>query len=236
MAASFIPALIIKHNNDVYLTPDLVIGNYGTIPTIGAGVTIDGDYWAVPITDEGIVTNFNYVPTTPDNTDAPTPQSFHVFRITARLGNDSWYVRGTTTTVIGSSPTEYGYIQASNDAECCAENPVALPTDVPVLAGCQLMCEFDADGNYFGMWGLPSLSGNLRYYPYGYFNGVLLPSLTATGYATPTALVNALNGNGTWDNVGVWSVTADGQLKVTQTDGPGTDEICVNVVTVNPSA
>ena len=101
MAATFISALVIKHNNDVYLTDDLVVGVTMPIPTPGNGAVLDGDYWAVPITDNGIVTGFDFEPTTATDTTPPTPQSFHVVRVTNRFGNDVWYLRGTTTNTFG---------------------------------------------------------------------------------------------------------------------------------------
>lgn len=237
MSATFIPALVIKHNNDVYLTPDLVVGNTMSIPTPGSGAVIDGDYWAQPITD-AIVSGFNFIPTSPDSEDAPTPQSFHVFRLVNRFGNDVWYVVGRTTfDGAAQSPvsTEFGYIQAAQDAECCSDDPRTLPTDTPLLAPCQLMCEYNADNQYFAVFALPTLTGNLRYYPYGYFNGVALPSLTPTGYATAGALVSALNGNGTWNDVGTWVDTGNGIIQVNQTNGSGEDVVCIVVTTVNPS-
>lgn len=237
MAATFIPALVIKHNNDVYMNTDtLSVGTIMDIPTPGSGAVIDGDFWAVPITDD-VVSGFNFIPTSADSTDAPTAQSFHVFRLVNRFGNDSWYVRGTTTAAEGGSPSSCGYIQAAADAECCSETPCSLPTDVPVIAPCQTLCEWDADSKYFGIFALPTLTGNSRYYPYGYYNNVLLTAGTSTGYATPTTLLSFLN-SGTWGAIGTWSYVDEDetQLKVTLAAGDGTDVICVAIVTVNPSA
>lgn len=235
MSATFIPALVIKHNNDVYLTPDLVVGVTMSIPTPGSGGVIDGDFWAVPINNYGIVSGFNFEPTTPNSTDAPSDQSFHVFRLISRFGNDVWYVRGSSTSNDdASSPTNFGYIEASQDAECCSETPRALPTDIPDLAPCQEMCEWDADQSYFAVFQLPALTGTTpNFYAYGSFNGVPLTALSSTGYASPGALVTALNTN--WSSVGTWAYT-NGVLKVTQTDGPGTDVLCVNIIAINPSA
>lgn len=238
MASTFIPALVIKHNNDVYQdTDNLTAGTIMDIPTPGAGGVIDGDFWAVPITDN-VISGFNYIPTSPTSTDAPTAQSFHVFRLVSRLGNDSWYVRGTTTAADGGSPASCGYIQAAADAECCSETPCSLPTDIPVIVPCQVMCEWDANNKYFGEFGLPELTGNLRYYPVGYFNDVLLTAGDATGYATKDTLLSFLN-SGAWGAIGTWTYgtgTGANSLKVTQASGAGTDVICVQIITVNPSA
>ncbi len=229
MSATFIPALVIKHNNSVFLTSDLEVGVTMSIPTPGAGGVIDGDYWAVPISDYGVVTGFNFEPTTPDalQEDAPTLQSFHVFRLISRFGNDVWYVRGTTTTD-AESPANAGYIEASQDAECCDATPRTLPTDVPGLYPCQTACEWNADSNYFFVLGLPTDIGT--YTGNGYLNGEALPQITgATGAAIQTAL------NASWTNVGspnvaiTWTVT-DGKAVGVITDGTGEDVLCANIV------
>jgi hypothetical protein len=227
MSATFIPALVIKHNNSVFLTADLVAGVTMAIPTPGSGGVIDGDYWAVPISDYGIVSGINFEPTTPDSTDAPTLQSFHVFRLISRLGNDVWYVRGSTT-FDGESPANAGYIQASQDAECCDETPRTLPTDIPELVPCQTACEWNADNNYFFTIGLPTDAGT--YTGNGYLNGEELPEITG---ATPAAIQTALNAN--WTNVGspnvviTWTVTDLVAMGVI-TDGTGQDTLCAKIV------
>lgn len=229
MSATFIPALVIKHNNSVFLTPDLAVGVTMTIPTPGAGGVIDGDYWAVPISDYGIVTGFNYTVTTPEDTDPPTLQSFHVFRLISRFGNDVWYVRGTTTTD-GESPANAGYIQAAQDAECCEADPATLPTDVPLMQPCQTACEWDTDENYFFLISVPTDAGT--YTANGYLNGETLSA--ATG-ATPTALVSSMNS--LWTNQGspqiaiTWTLINDTTIKGVITAGDGADTLCANVTT-----
>lgn len=227
MAATFLSGLVIKHNNDVYLTDDLEVGVIQPIPTPGGIYSLDGDYWAVPITNYGVVTGFNFVPTSAQDTDAPTPQSFHVFRLTSRFGYDSWYVRGTTTNT-SSSPVEYGYIEASQDSECCDATPRTLPTDVPSLQPCQVACEWNADNDYFFVLGLPTDTGT--YSATGYLNGETLPTLTA---ATPALLQTALNSQ--WTNQGspnvviTWTVTDLVAMGVI-TDGTGADTLCAKIV------
>lgn len=236
MAASFIPALVIRHNNDVYLTEDLVVGVTQSIPTPGSGGVIDGDYWAVPITDHGIVTGFKFTPTTPDSTEPPTPQSFHVFRLTTRFGYDVWWVRGTTTTD-GASPTNPGYIEAAQAAECCAEDAVDLPTDVPELFPCQTACEFDADGSYFFILSVPTLGAGESYVANGYLDDEALTELTS---GTVGGLVTALNAS--WDGLGSPSIaitwtqldagtTGLAVIKGTITSGgDGTSDLCAKII------
>lgn len=226
MSATFISGLVIKQNNEVYLTDDLVVGVIKPVPTPGGIYSLDGDYWAVPITNYGVATGFNFVPTFATDTDAPTPQSFHVFRLTSRFGNDSWYVRGTTS-LSGDSPAEAGYIEVSQDAECCAESPRTLPTDVPDIVPCQVACEWNADENYFVVLGLPTDTGT--YTGTGYMNGEALPTITA---ATPAALETQLNNN--WTNLGspnvaiTWTVTNLVAMGVI-TDGTGEDSFCASI-------
>ena len=231
MAATYIPALVIKRNNDVYLTPDLEVGVMMSIPTPGAGGSIDGDYWAVPISDYGVVTGFNFVPTTSDApaSEAPTLQSFHVFRLVNQtpLTDQVWWVRGTTS-FDSASPGNDGYIQVSQQAECCADDQSSLPTDVPGLYPCQVACEFDANGAYFVILGLPTDEGT--YTANGYINGEALPQITgATGAALQTAL------NSSWTNVGspnvviVWTVT-DGIAKGVITSGDGETVLCASII------
>lgn len=227
MAATFIPALVIKHNNDVYLNADLEVGVIQTIPTPGAGGVPDGDYWAVPITNFGIVTGFNFTPTTPDSTDEPTLQSFHVFRLITRFGNDVWYVRGATTGDGSGSPANNGYIEASQDAECCDETPRVLPTDVPVLLPCQEACDWDEDENYFFVLGLPTDAGT--YTATGYLNGEALTSATGANAAALETSLNSL-----WTNQGspqiaiTWTVS-NGIAKGVITDGNGDDVLCAKI-------
>ena len=228
MAATFIPALVIKHNNDVYLNADLEVGVTMSIPTPGSGAVIDGDYWAVPISDYGIVTGFNFdLPADPTSTDPPTPQSFHVFRLVNRFGNDVWYVRGTTTTD-GESPANPGYIQAAQDAECCSEDPAELPTDVPQMLPCQTACETNADGDYFFLLALPTDAGT--YTANGYMNGETLTTATGTNAATLASSLNSL-----WDGVGsptvvvTWTVANDTTILGVITDGSGYDTLCAVV-------
>lgn len=233
MAATFISALVIKHNNDVYQE-----GVTMDIPTPGAGGVPDGDFWAVPITDN-VLSGYNYVPTSATSTTPPTTQSFHVFKLTNRFGNDNWVVRGTTTAAASGSPSECGYIQAAKDAECCDESPCNLPTDIPVQAACQLMCEWNTDSLYFAKFALPTLAvAGYRYYPYGYYNNVLLGAASAIGYGSKGALLTFLNTEASWAAIGTWSYADAGQniLQVVQSAGSGANVVCISIIALNPSA
>lgn len=227
MAASFIPALVLKHNDTVFLDTDLVA--YGTVqlvPTPGAGGRPDGNYWAVPINNFGIVTGLDFVPLE-DSAVAPTAQSFQTLRlITSKAYGkaDYWYIRGT----------ENDYINSSSAAECC-DAPYPMPDDVPPLAGVQLMCQYNnpTDQQYFATFGVPvPLGFGDRYYAYGYFDGVALPNLSASGYLTPALLVSAMQS--TWGATvgGTFTLSSDGlTVTLTQSAGDGTSEIGINIFT-----
>lgn len=238
MASSFISALVIKHNNTLFKNDDNgVIGKTMSIPTPGSGGSPHGDFWAVPVADYGVFTGFKFEPTTPNNATPPTLDSFHVFLLVNEnaKGRDSWWVRGRTTYTTVGSPQEYGYIQAAADAECCDATPGQLPTDLPLFSACQEMCQWDANGKYFAIWQLPSLSGNLRYLAYGRFNGVALTALTATGYTSGALLATGMTS--AWGTAAGGTFTfANNALQLVQTAGDGDDVICVTIATVNPSA
>lgn len=238
--ASYITALAIQKNNSVYLSDASAYKSSTDIITSGIGVTmevpcpdsssggvIDGDYWAKPVND-GVVAGFTYIPYNlgDPTAEAPDAQSFAVTRISSRFSSDDWYILGTSREYINSC------------AACCDTSPAVLmptATDLPLEAGCQTLCQQDTDGNYFGVVGLPTLVGGVyvKYYPFGYFNDEALTSASVSGYTSTGTLLTFLNDN--WSSVGTWSVS-NGVLIVTQTDGPGTDVLCVQVVAINPSA
>lgn len=243
--ASYITALVIQKNSSVFISENGIsaeksgseevttgLGAQMEIPcpdSSGGGV-IDGDFWAVPV-NEGLPAGFNYqgYNLADASATAPTPSSFAVVKISSRLSSDSWYVLGTSADYIASC------------AVCCGDSPVPMPTDddLPLQPGCQLMCQYNngTDQQYFATLGLPALTGNKRYFPYGYFNGEALPAASASGYATVAALLTFLNTAVTgWAAVGTWTATVDElTLIATQTDGPGTDELCAAVAAINPS-
>jgi hypothetical protein len=238
--ASYIQALVVRFNNDTFVDDPTVTRVSGANITTGIGSTkavpcpdsvsggvIDGDYWAKPI-NEGTVSDFLFVPYNVNESisSQPTEDSFAVVRISSRFTRDVWWVVGTSTQYLASC------------AVCCSDSPVAMPdaTDLPVEAGCQVMCNQFSNGLYFATLGLPILIGNERYYPFGYFNGEALPTATGLGYATTGDLLTFLNTADTgWAAVGTWTVS-NGALIVQQTDGPGTDILCAAVSAINPSA
>lgn len=257
--ANYITAIVIQKNNSVFIREDginaeKIPGSPGEYAT-GLGVSmeipcpdnsssgqIDGDFWAVPV-NEGLPAGFNYIPYNPAelNQTPPTPQSFAVVKISSNASSDDWYVLGTSVQYIASCNA------------CCGVTPVPMPTiyALPLQPGCQVMCNWNNGTlqQYFAILGLPALNFNRRYYPYGAFNNILLPTANSVGYVSTTTLlaflntsttVSTVNGvttyTGGWGIVGVWTVSADGlTLTATQAAGPGTDLLCASVASINPS-
>lgn len=238
--ASNITALVIQFNHTPYVGDVDVTRVSGSNRTTGIGIStiipcpdnggvIDGDYWATPVND-GVVNGFIYKSYNIAEavSSKPTVDSFAVVRITDSKTSKFYYALGTSTQYLASC------------AVCCSDPLVPMPdaTDLPFEAGCQTLCNFDADNNYFAVLGLPTLTGNARYFPFGYFNNVELPAATGTGYATTGDLLTFLNTAVTgWAAVGTWTLSGDGETVIaTQTDGPGDDVLCAYITAINPSA
>lgn len=233
MAASYISAKVIQKNDNVYLCFDGTLGvNVGNnqvgqmqaIPTPSTAY-VDGDYWAVPV---GLNTfsGFNFVPTSATDTNAPTPDSFHVVRIKDKESADWWYIRGVSYSTTAGN---YGYVQASQDAEDGVISGARLmPTDIPPIGGRQDVCTPNSVGAYAIYLGLPTISGTETYKPFGTFNNVALPAAATNGYTSVANLLTFLNAS--WTNLGspaqaiVWTATADNLTVIgTLTGGDGTD-------------
>jgi hypothetical protein len=239
--ASYISANVIRFNDNSFVDEVSAAKSGSAHYPTGVGVTkqvpcpdaqsggvIDGDYWATPV-NEGTVSDFTFKPYNVNEvvSSKPTVDSFAVVRISSRFSRDVWWVQGTSTQYLASC------------AVCCSDSPVAMPvaTSLPLQAGCQTLCNFDEDDNYFATLGLPTLTPGVgRYYPFGNFNNAALPAAASTGYANTTTLLTFLNTAVTgWAAVGTWTLE-DGTIKVTQTDGPGDEVLCAAIVSINPSA
>lgn len=240
---AYIPALVVQKNNSVYIATTGVtvqksggnvitsgVGLSTEIPTPEGGGIPDGDYWAIPTNDAGIVSSFTYLPynaNDPIGSILPNPQAFKVCRIMNLNASDYWYIVGTVAQ----------YITADGGA--------ALPTTITAqIAGCQSLGEWDVNSKYFVVLQLPALTTgsntNSRYYPYGTFNGVALPAASSSGYSTSGALLTFLNAS--WTNVGSpnstinWTLSADGlTLLGEESSGVGIDRFCGAIAAINPS-
>jgi len=212
---AYITALVLQHDNDQFINGGINPGVLQLIPTPLSGGYVFADYWAVPVTD-GIVSSWQYIPTTPNALTKPDPQAVHVVRINSNNVADTWWVFGNST--------EYNF--ASRDAECCTSPGLAMPTTIANIAPCQALCAND-DGNQFGAFGLPSPDGG-TYVANGTYNGTALPQVTG---ATAAALVIALQANASWGAIGTWAKTAD-NLTLTVTGAAVSDPQDPNILCV----
>jgi hypothetical protein len=185
------------------------------IPTPNSGGFVFADYWGVPVND-GIVSSWQWIPTTPNSLVKPDPQAIHAVRINSNSVPDTWYAFGNST--------EYNF--ASRDAECCTSPGLAMPTTIANIAPCQALCA-NSDGNQFGAFGLPAPDGG-TYVINGVYNNIALPQLTG---ATAAALLAAIQGNATWAAIGTWAKTAD-NLTLTVTGAAVADPQDPNILCV----
>lgn len=212
---AYVAALVLQRNNDQFIDGGITPGVVELIPTPNSGGYVFADYWAVPVTD-GVVSSWQWTPTTPGSTTKPTAQSIHAVRINSNNTRDDWYVLGTSTE----------YQLASKSAECCDSPAYNMPSTISNIAPCQSLCA-NSDGNQFGVFGLPAPDGG-TYTANGFYNDVALPEVTG---ASAAALVTALNLNGTWAAIGTWATTEDG-LTLTVTGAAVEDPQDPNVLCV----
>lgn len=222
---SYIAASVLQKNNDVYLNGGVNPGKTLLIPTPNSGGYVNSDYWATPI-GEGIVSGYSYTPCEAADAVKPDPQSFHVVRIQSSQTRDDWYAYGTSR----------NYMDASEDAECCASPARDMPTAIPNAAACQSICS-DANGVFTAVLGLPILGAGQKYFPFGTFNGVALTAASGAGYANKTALLAFLNANWTNGNLNnTWAVSSD-NLTLTNTLSGGSDSdpdvLCARVIAIS---
>ncbi len=214
---AYISGLVIQKDSTVFVKSDGTAGQLMLVPTPSQGASLDGDFWATPVTNFGIVgTGFKYTPCQSGDSIglAPDIQSFHVVRVIVYNQEQStdWYVVGNSLQ----------YTNSSGDAEAHTSPPVAMPQTLSAFLPTQILCNQNDAGLYFAMLGAPSLPLGGKYFARGYFNGVALTALSGAGYTTAALLLTALQSS--WSGVGTWTKTADNLTFIaTQAAGSGTD-------------
>lgn len=212
---AFIQGLVLEQDANVYMNSDGTYGYLTQLPTPVSGGRINGDYWAVPSAAQGITDKgFFYKPCQPADIIKPDVQAFRVVQIQVDNQQTVYYVCGTSTQ----------YNAASYDAETGhASPPVLMPLTVNAIVPSQVLCNQNRQGLYFAMLAAPTLLAGQSYYGKGYFNGVALAALSATGYSSAALLIAALNSS--WGAVGTWSysVTDNITFQAIQASGSGTD-------------
>jgi hypothetical protein len=189
-----IQATVIQLKDWQYLC-DSGVGQIGDIQNIPCGLQMeDAEYWAVPVKDSGIFTRLDWI-TLNGNPTQPTYDSFVCFRIYDKLTGYPIWVLGTFA--------DY----KTSCAVCCGVTPIPMPTETPLIAPCQNLCEIqNSAGQYQAIFALPTLSAGQSYNPYGAYNNNPFPYASAAGYANTTTLLAFLNSN--WNPFN-WTVSSD---------------------------
>lgn len=223
-----IPCFCLQVNEQQFVQLSGTIGKVYDVPC--KNVLIDKElYWFMPVKDEGIFSAFSPILAVGVDAAKPTFDSILVQRVRDKLTNyDWWFAVNTADDFKNSCNT------------CCGDGAVPMPFLTgfnPVIAPCQTLCDLNADGDYFAIFGIPALGAGLNYYATGSFNNEALPS-SGTSFANLAALLVFLNSS--WTNVGspnvefVWTATGDG-LTLIATGGNSLDSLCVFVYSIAPS-
>jgi hypothetical protein len=220
-----IPALVIQQNNTVFRQENIITGKVLDIPCREAFLD-DTDYWAVPVKDEGVFTGLSYVLAAGENIAPPTFDSFKVTRVRDKLSKFDWWVYGTHTDLINSCAT------------CCDSPPVPMPGIDGIqiiIAPCQFICTTNDNGEFYAIFGLPTLEAGEAYYPVGSYENVAFATASPTGYATVELLLAFLNSS--W-NPGsppsaTWTASEDG-LTLIATGLEEETSLCVIVEVITP--
>jgi hypothetical protein len=225
--ASYIPALVIRFNNEDFINPDLSVGAIKEVPTPDGGASLESDVWIVPV-NLGFPSGFTYTPYNVNNSAENVAPLFAVAgcKLSSNKSADDYILLGTTAQ----------YVTAVGGGTAM---PTAWPTlshTRPLIPACQTIGGLNASVPplYNAVFGLPSLVAGYTYFPFGFLNGVALTSAAAGGYSTISALLTFLNAS--WSSVGTWTATGDNlTLIVTQSAGTGLDVFCGGFLAVNPS-
>lgn len=131
--------------------------------------------------------------------------------------------------------TASAYITAGNGGASLSTTWPQVSHTKALLPVCQTLNTTNDGGQYVATLGVPTLEGLEKYFVFGYFNGVALPTAYSTGFANLTDLLTFLNTF--WSTVGTWTKTSDNlTIIATQTSGPGTDVFCGNIIPILVSA
>lgn len=230
-----IPCWVVQMNNTVFSTDTGIIGRQEDIDC--RNVLVDKVlYWATPVKDFGFFEGaaLQYRLMLPPNEAQPTYDSFLVQRIRDKISGYTWwiYVTADTDQFISSCET------------CCGEDVVAMPGldgfDI-IITPCQEICAQNSDGDYQGVFGLPTLNEGEEYLPVGSFDNEALTEAPDT-YATISDLLVFLSVN--WNPIGgsspgfsvTWEVSSDELTLIAVFSDPDIagHSLCVTVISSPP--
>lgn len=220
-----VPCLVIQLNNTILGRDEETIkGQILNVPCRNDFIDDTNNYWLVPVKDSGVFSTLTPVPAVGDYAiTGPTYDSIQVFRVRDKLSRQTWWVYGTWQNFIASCAT------------CCGDAAVSMPgttgTAVAVhIAPCQVLCIINDSGDFYGVFGIPTLSAGERFFPYGSLNNVAFTSGSASGYPDIASLLVFLNAS--WTGF-VWTNTGN---TLFATGGDENDSLCVTILNINPSA
>lgn len=214
-------ALVLESNGKTFfrgnnvLTAGDEIGLSAQVPTPDGGGNPEGDFWATPVNDQGIVTGINFSPYNPLSSlpAKPKPYSLPACKIRRQGGinssEDYWFVLGTSAQwAAGTLPTQSSLVfwPASQQAS----QKTNASTGIPI------------SGSWKFVLGLPTLDGSphQHLFPKGWYNGTALTAAAGAGYANVAALLVFLNAN--WTTMGSPSITVSWALNTNGTAIIGT--------------
>jgi len=183
------------------------------VPTKASDLKFDNyDRWAVPISDNGVFTGFDYntLRTGQYYLTPPTVDSLPCFLIKEPRTSKYWYIFGELTDLMAAASVQsggtvilmQGIVQITDPFNSPRQIFAVDPTLFPKVIIPQVSINQTNDGTitYFAAGvnyttvALPTLSGSLKYFPQGIINNVFLPTAPTT-YSTPAALLTYLNAN-----------------------------------------
>lgn len=162
-------------------------------------IQIQGVEWWVPIVSGGKLCGYRrWLGNSPGGSDPPQPDAVKTLRIWDIDGNNTLWI------LIENSDDETSFVDNCNG--CCGTTPVMASVTIPnpIVEDCACA----VDGEYTYNFTIPSNPNALKYnILLPTVNGVVLtPALSAAGYATPAALLTAVQTN--WAGAGTWSLQA----------------------------
>lgn len=179
------------------------------------------DRWAVPISDSGIFTNFDYSTLRAGAYIAspPTVDSLPCFLIKERRQNKYWYIFGELTDLMAAGnvpnggPTYLmqGIVEAQDPYNSPRNAFIVDPSLFPrIIIPQTKVYLLNISAIPYVIFSLPT-QGSKNYFPQGIFNNAYMPAANSSGYPTPSSLLAFLNSN--WSSLGsntvTWSLSVD---------------------------
>jgi hypothetical protein len=174
------------------------------------------DRWAVPISDNGIFTGFDYSTLRQGNyaQTPPTVDSIPCFLIKETRHSKYWYIYGELTDLMAAANVANGSATVLMQGIVEVQDPFNSPRNIfavdPAIFPKIIIPQYtisllNGSSIPYAVFSLPTISGGAKYFPQGIFNNAYLPAASLSGYTTPANLLTFLNAS--WSSLGVNTVT-----------------------------